>query len=321
MFSRKAFFALSLLVAFALALAACGGAAEPTEAPPATEAMEEPTEVMEEADLGTADNPIVWVLTPSQDTQAVLSGAEAITQYLEDETGLVIEAFVATDFTAQVEAICSDEAHMAAINTFGYIRASERDCADAALASVRFGSTTYAGQLITQAGSGIESVEDLVGKTFCRPDPGSTSGWVIPSLNMLAAGIDPQQDLAEIVDAGGHDGVVVAVYNGDCDAGSTFEDARSNVEEEFEDVMEQVVVFSTSAPIPNDNISFAPDFPEDKRQAIVDALLALNDTEEGVEMLTGLYSWGGLEPIEDSFYDAFRQQLEAAGVTVDYIDS
>lgn len=328
MSSKKAFLALSLLVAFALALAACGGAAqETTEAPAPTEAMEEPTEAMEEpteemmAELGTADHPIVWVLTPSQDTQAVLSGAEAITAYIEEQTGLVIEAFVATDYTAQVEAICSGEAQMAALNTFGYIRASERDCADAALASSRFGSTSYAGQLITQAGSGIESVEDLVGKTFCRPDPGSTSGWIIPSLDMLAAGIDPQNDLEEIVDAGGHDGVVVAVYNGDCDAGSTFEDARSNVVEDFEDVMEQVVVISTSAPIPNDNVSFSQDFPADARTAIVDALLALNDSEDGVAMLNSLYSWEGLEAIDDTFYDAFRQQLEAAGVTVDYVDS
>lgn len=91
--------------------------------------------------------------------------------------------------------------------------------------------------------------------------------------------------------------------------------------EDFPDVMEQIVVLSTSAPLPNDNISFAPDFPEDKRQAIVDALLALNDTEEGLEMFNTLYSWEGVEPIEDTFYDAFRQQLEAAGVTVDYVDS
>ena len=319
---------LSILVIGVFILGACAPAATPTEEPmeepmeePTEEPMEEPTEEpMEEPmepEMGTADNPIVWVLTPSQDTQAVLTGAEGLTQFIEDETGIVIEAFVATDFTAQVEAICSGEAQMAAINTFGYIRATERDCADVAVVSVRFGSTSYSGQLISQAGSGIESVEDLAGKVFCRPDPGSTSGWVIPSLSMLAAGIDPETDLAEIIDAGGHDGVVIAVYNGDCDAGSTFEDARDNVAEEFADVYEQVVVITTSPPIPNDNISFAPDVSEETQQAIVDALLKLNDTEEGQTLLNDLYSWSGLETAEDSFYDGFRQQLEAAGMSIE----
>lgn len=288
----------SLLITAAMLLSACGA-------------------IGGEPELGTEENPIVWVLTPSQDTQAVISGAEGLAQHIEDETGLVVETFVATDFTAQVEALCSEEAQMAAINTFGYLRANARDCAEVALASVRFGSTSYAGQLVTHVDSNIESVADLPGTTFCRPDPGSTSGWVIPSLAMLAEGIDPDEDLAEIVDTGGHDSVIISVYNQDCDAGSSFEDARTIVADEFEDVNEQVVVFSTSPPIPNDNISFHPSVPQDIRDQITDALLQLNETEEGVEMLNALYSWEGLERVEDSFYDGFRQQLEAAGMTIE----
>lgn len=320
---------LSIMVIGALVLGACAPAApsepeepmeEPMEEPeeePMEEPEEEPMEEPMEAELGTADNPIVWVLTPSQDTQAVLTGAEGLTQYIEDETGLVVEAFVATDYTAQVEAICSGEAQMGALNTFGYIRATERDCANVALVSSRFGSTSYSGQLITQAGSGVEVVEDLAGKVFCRPDPGSTSGWIIPSLNMLAAGLDPETDLAEIVDAGGHDGVVIAVYNGDCDAGSTFVDARDNVADEFADVYEAIVVIAESPPIPNDNISFTADVSEEAQQAITDALLALNETEEGAELFNALYSWAGVEAAEDTFYDGFRQQLEAAGMAIE----
>lgn len=293
---RKSLFVLlSLLIAASVVLAACGA-------------------VGGEPALGTEENPITWVLTPSQDTQEVLSGAEGIAQHVEDETGYVIESFVATDYTAQVEALCSDEADMGAINTFGYVRASERDCADAALASVRFGSNTYSGQLIVGADTGIEGWGDLAGATFCRPDPGSTSGWIIPTLEMRAGGVDPDTDLAQVVDAGGHDSVVIAVYNGDCDAGATFVDARSNVEEDFTDVNDQVLVVAETDAIPNDSIAFAPGFPEEMRSEIVDALLQLNESEDGEELLSGLFSWAGLTEVDDSFYDGFRQKLEAAGV-------
>jgi hypothetical protein len=45
--------------------------------------------------------------------------------------------------------------------------------------------------------------------------------------------------------------------------------------------------------------------------------LTLNDSEDGQAMLKGLFSWQGLEAVDDTFYDGFRQQLEAAGVTID----
>jgi phosphonate transport system substrate-binding protein len=291
--SRKLVLGLAVLALGALLMTACGP---------------------KEYDLGTEENPYVWVLVPSQDTESVLAGAEEIAAAIEAETGLVVSPLVSTDFSAAVEAMCNDEAHIGALNTFNYILASERGCADVGVASSRYGSTYYAGQLITKAGSGIESITDLVGKTFCRPDPTSTSGWVIPSIAMAAAGIDPATDLAEIVDAGGHDGVVTAVYNGDCDAGSTFADARSSVD--FEDVMDVVVVLEESAPIPNDNISFAPSVSAENKDAIVAYFLGMADSDEGLALLDSVYSWSGMESVDDAFYDGFRQTLEAAGMNV-----
>jgi polar amino acid transport system substrate-binding protein len=268
----------------------------------------------EEEALGTEDNPIIWVLVPSQDTQVVLTGADEIAAVFEEETGLIVEPLITTDFTGAVEAMCSGEAHMGALNTFNYVLASARGCADVGLASVRFGSTFYQGQLVTRNDTGVESIEDFAGKTFCRPDPTSTSGWVIPSIDMQAAGIDPENDLAEIIDAGGHDAVIISIYNGDCEVGSTFVDARTNVEEDFPDVMDVVVVLSQSPPIPNDTISFLPDLDPDIRADLIAVFLKLASTEEGLEILDSVYSWSGMEETEDSFYDGFRQQLEAAGI-------
>jgi phosphate/phosphite/phosphonate ABC transporter binding protein len=270
-------------------------------------------------DLGTEDSPIIWVLVPSQDTQAVISGAEEIAAAVEEQTGLIVEPLVTSDFTGAVEAMCSGEAHLGALNTFNYVLANARGCAEVALASERFGTTFYQGQVITREDSGITSVADLAGKTFCRPDPTSTSGWVIPSITMQAEGLDPETDLAEIIDVGGHDAVVISVYNGDCDAGATFVDARTNVEEDFPDVMDVVTVIAESVPIPNDTISFVPDLPEEIRDQIVGVFLNLTTTEEGLAILNEVYSWSGMQEVGDDFYDGFRQQLEAAGIDVEQL--
>ena len=76
--------------------------------------------------VGSADKPIVWALVPSQDVDAVLTGAEEIAAHIEEETGLIVEPVVTTDFTAAVEAMCNGEAQMGALNTFKYVVAKQR---------------------------------------------------------------------------------------------------------------------------------------------------------------------------------------------------
>ena len=168
--SKRLLLVLALAVVAGLALVGCG-----------------------EPELGSQDNPIVWAFVPSGETDQVTTGAEELSALLTDETGLYFDVLVTTEYAGAVEAMCSDpaEAQMSSLNTFSYVLANERCGVEAELVAVRFGSPTYNGQIITQADSDIQGVEDLAGKTFCRPDPLSTSGWIIPSLTMRANGIDP----------------------------------------------------------------------------------------------------------------------------------
>ena len=274
------------------------------------------TGVREGPELGTEENPIVWAFVPSGDTREIAAGGQAVADMIYDMTGLVVEASVATEYAGVIEALQSDppSAHMASLATFSYVVAADRGVAEAELVAVRYGRPFYDGQIVANADAGIESIADLEGKSFARPDPLSTSGWIIPSLSMRAAGVDPDTDLGQIVDAGGHTGVITAVYNGDVDAGASFVDARGNVEEDFPDVNERVVVIEVSAPIPNDGVQFHPSVSKDMRDEIIDALLAIAETEDGAEALEMAYSWQGIERHGDDFYDPFRQILQAAGV-------
>jgi phosphonate transport system substrate-binding protein len=269
--------------------------------------------------LGTEENPINWAVVPSGETDRVVTGFEEVAGMIFDETGLVVKPFVATEYAGVIEAMCSDppQAHMASLATFSYILANEKGCAEAALVSVRYGSPVYNGQIFVRADSGISSIADLAGKTFCRPDPLSTSGWIIPSITLKAAGIDPDTDLAQVVDAGSHDASVAGVYNGDCDAGSSYVDARSTIEEEYPDVMDVIQVIEISADIPNDGVQFVSGFDAELQTQIVDALLKIAETEAGQEALDVAYSWNALEKHDDSFYDPFRQVLDAAGVSAE----
>jgi phosphonate transport system substrate-binding protein len=272
-----------------------------------------------EAELGTEENPIIWSFVPSGEMERVAGGAQSVADLLHDRTGLYFKTNVATEYAGVIEALSSDppEAHMASLATFAYVLAADRGVVKAALVSVRYGSPTYNGQIIVRADSGISRVSQLGGRTFARPDPLSTSGWIIPMLTMRAAGIDPESDLDEIVDAGSHDSVVAAVYNGDVDAGATYVDARSRIEKDHPDVMEKIIVIEVTTDIPNDGVQFSPVLSDELRESIVNALLEIAETEEGKDALNTAYQWSGLERHDDTFYDPFRQVLQASGLSID----
>ncbi len=272
-----------------------------------------------EVPLGSEENPIIWSFVPSGEMERVSAGAQSVADLLHKKTGLFFLTNVATEYAGVIEALSSDPpgAHMASLATFAYVMAADRGVAQAALVSMRFGSPTYNGQIIARADSGIRSISDLKGKTFARPDPLSTSGWIIPMLTMRGAGINPETDLKQIIDAGSHDSVVAAVYNGDVDAGATYVDARTRIEKDHPDVMEKVVVIEVTEDIPNDGVQFSPVVPKELRDKIVNALLEIAQTDEGKKALKTAYQWSGLKKIDDSFYDPFRQVLQAAGMSIE----
>ena len=137
---------------------------------------------------------------------------------------------------------------------------------------------------------------------------------------MEGLGIDPDTDLAGVVDAGSHEAAVAGVYNGQCDIGASYIDARGRVADKvegtFDDIMDVIVIIDTFEGIPNDGVQFVPSLDADMRAQIVEALLAISATEEGQEALSIAYDWSELELQDDSFYDEFRQWLDAQGVSL-----
>ena len=274
-----------------------------------------PTSCKKAPELGSEENPIVWAFVPSGEMERVAAGANSVADLLHAETDLYFDTLVATEYAGVIEAMRADppSAHMASLATFAYIMAADMGVAEAALVSVRRGSAFYNGQIIAGADSGVKTLTDFKGKTFARVDPLSTSGWIIPMITLKAAGVDPARDM-KVVDAGSHDAVVAAVYNGEVDGGACFVDARTNIQKEHPDVMDKVVVLQVTVNIPNDGVQFHPSVPAELREKIVAALLKIADTEEGKTALNTAYQWTALERHDDTFYDPFRQVLQAAGI-------
>jgi phosphonate transport system substrate-binding protein len=98
-------------------------------------------------------------------------------------------------------------------------------------------------------------------------------------------------------------------------------DARANIREAAPDVVQKERILAISPGIPNDTLSFGPDFPADVRAQIEEALVAFAQTDAWGESIGSqdFYNWTGIEPATDAEYDFIRQMVEATGFSLDNI--
>ena len=268
------------------------------------------------AALGTKDNPLIMSFVPSGDTQAITVSGETLAKLLSEKTGLTIQSDVATSYTAVVEAMGAGKAHIGWLPPFGYVQAHEKYGADIGLITIRFGAFFYKGQIIVGADSGIKTLDDLKGKTMCWVDVASPAGYIFPKAMLISKGYDVENMFTHTAEAGSNNNVVLAVYNGDCDAGATYVDARGAVEKDYPDVRDKVSVLAETDKIPNDTVTFAKDLPAEMQDQIRKALLDIAGTDEGKDALKNLYSIEGLTdaPGGDAFFDPVRQAVQLLGI-------
>src|SRR5438309_11545999 len=144
---------------------------------------------------------------------------------------------------------------MRALNPITYVRRYEKCGMEVSAIYVRLGLPYYRAQISVRADAGINTIPELRGKKFAFVDPASTSGYLFPAAMLKQMGYDPDKFFSETVFAGSHPNVILAIYRGQVDGGSRFEDARTTVQAQFPDVLQKVKPIAYTNPIPNDTRS------------------------------------------------------------------
>jgi phosphonate transport system substrate-binding protein len=204
------------------------------------------------------------------------------------------------------------EIHAAILTSPVVMAAQERGCAAPLAVAVQRGSTYDIGQIVARIDTGVASLEDLLGKTFCRPDAASPTGWIFPGLLMRRAGIDPDHDLTTI-NTGSDFDAVRRVVSRECDAGGTYADARQALTGEILGLMEWTAVIARTEPIPHDTLAAASSqVTTDVRNALLGGFLTLDAAPEAGALM-GVNQWEGFAPADESQFASLRASLRVAG--------
>jgi phosphonate transport system substrate-binding protein len=109
------------------------------------------------------------------------------------------------------------------------------------------------------------------------------------------------------------------VAGGPDEGGYRVLDARSAVSDTAPDIFDKTRILFLTPQIPNDTISYGPEFPLALAGDIVGAVAAFTETEACLESICSddFYSWTGLSGVTDSFYDPVRAAMTNLGITAE----
>lgn len=190
-------------------------------------------------------------------------------------TGYVINPIRVTDYNAAVESMRADRAQIAWFGGKTYIVANRIANADAFAAGIRKGDTdaTYLTYFVVRSDSKYKKLIDLKGKVLSLNSIGSTSGDLIPQVEITKMGLSMKKHFSKVFYAGSHDACLMAVINKHadvCGMSSRNYDARLK-DRTFNS--NQVRIIHKSSPVPPPPLAYSKKLSIEVRNNIKSAVL------------------------------------------------
>ncbi len=171
-----------------------------------------------------------------ENAQDRLTATECFRVKIEEALGVPVTIFTPADYDGVIQGLLGgtiDYAWLGA-SAFAKVHLTDPTAVDLMLTKQNVdGSTGYYSIGFARADSGITNMEEAAGKTFAFADPNSTSGYLVPAAELQGKFGDLEAYFAEVRFSGGHEQTLVAVNNGDVEAGVSWADGLGNWEDGY----------------------------------------------------------------------------------------
>ena len=236
-----------------------------------------------------------------------------LAEYLGKSLGREVKLFTVDTWEGLAKSLASGETDLALMGPWGYVLAHHTADAQVIATILYDGKPEYFAITVTNPKSGINTIEDLKGKTFAFGDKGSTSGYLIPFYNFQKLGIDPETYFSKVIYTK-HQAIELQVTRGELDAGADYNRNRNAMIEQGLIKAEDSKIIWTSDPLPNDAFAVSPDLFKDKAlvKQLQDALAAVGaELKQTPTLLPAHYM--GFVVKDNSYYKPIRDAGLATG--------
>lgn len=259
-------------------------------------------------------------LLGGENAQDRLNSNECLRAYAEEALGVPVKLFAPADYNGVIQGLLGGTIDMAWLGASSYAAVYLEDAEAVTPVLVKTnldGSFSYHSIGFARADSGITSLDDMAGKVFGFGDPNSTSGYLIPSVEIPQAGytMEAGDHFGDVVFTGGHEQTIVAVNNGDIDGGVTWADGQGEWEDGFNSGalrkavdaglidMNDLVEIWRSKPIPEGPVVLRTSLPADVQATMVELVGNMIETDADCAYGIAAGETAGFSAIDHSFYE------------------
>ena len=242
-------------------------------------------------------------LIPAEDSQAMIESSRQVLDALQQQLGMPVKPFVATDYNGVIEALRAKKLDVAYLGPFSYVLASSVAEVEAFSVAVtkKTGQSAYRSVILARKDSGLRSVAELKGRNFAFVDPSSASGHLFPKAGLQQTGLDPDAYFGRVVFSGSHDASILAVANKKVDAAAVADRIFNSAVAKGTVKQDDFVVLWSSRQIPESPMVWRKDLDPALKEKLAKALANLKDVKWGDQGVLN-----GFQPTSDAAYDVVR---------------
>ncbi|MCB5200734.1 phosphonate ABC transporter substrate-binding protein [Loktanella sp. TSTF-M6] len=265
-----------------------------------------------------------------ENAQDRMNSYQCLADYTTEALGVETRLFAPADYNGVIQGLLGGSIDMAWLGASAYasIFLQDPEAVDPVLIKVNLdGSVGYHSIGFARADSGITSLDDMEGKVFGFGDPNSTSGYLIPSIEIpqYKDGITMESGeyFGEVSFTGGHEQTIVAVANGDIDGGVTWADGQGNWEDGYNSGalrkavdaglvdMNDLVEIWKSAVIPEGPVVLRKALPADVRETMTTLVANLYENDPDCAYGVAAGDTLGFQPVTHDMYTSIVAARQA----------
>ncbi|KCV80856.1 phosphonate-binding periplasmic protein [Actibacterium atlanticum] len=261
-----------------------------------------------------------------ENAQDRLTSHECLKNHTEEALGVPVKIFAPADYNGVIQGLLGGTIDYAWLGASGYAKTflEDPEAVEPVLVKINLdGSYGYHSIGFARKDAGIASLDDMKGKVFGFGDPNSTSGYLIPSIEIpqqTGATMESGDYFGEVKFTGGHEQTIVAVNNGDVDGGVTWADGQGEWEDGFNSGalrkavdaglvdMNDLVEIWRSAPIPEGPIVLRKALPADVKEKMTAMIDGMYEADKDCAYNIAAGESLGFDPIT---HDAYISIIEA----------
>ena len=262
------------------------------------------------------EEPFTIGVIPAQTEGEMQTAMDKLQAILSEELDREVEIEVYPDYNGVVESMNYDQIDMAYLGPLTYVIAEANSNAKAIITQLVDGEPFYNAYVITHTDNPVTSLDELLENPsevqFAFGDPNSTSGSLIPSIELQDRGVyeSEQENQFETVRfTGSHDATALAVQNKQVDAGAIDSAIYNQLLESGKIDGDQLKIVWESEPLFQYPWAVLESTDDETVAKLREAFLAIEDAE-----ILDAFGATGFTEADNADYESIKQAAIKQGI-------